>query len=111
MAGGKREGKKHRENGWDGSGGYFLRVVKEEMTELSLRVEKLERAALCEGSGGSSGCGGNEWVWWNGTWWIMTKSRMNSASKRKVLRAVKQAMRQDDEKLKADVKNDGVFET
>ena len=31
------------------------------------------------------------------------KSRMNSASKRKVSRAVKQAMRQDDEKLKADL--------
>ena len=28
---------------------------------------------------------------------------MNSASKRKVLRAVKQAMRQDDERLKADL--------
>ena len=37
---------------------------------------------------------------------------MNSASKRKVSRAVKQAMRQDDEKLKADFKqNDDVFET
>ena len=80
-----------------------LRVMQEEMAELSLRVEKLERAALWEGSGGSSGSGGNEWVWWNGTWWIRTKSRMNSASKRKVSRVVKQAMRQDDEKLKADL--------
>ena len=81
-----------------------LRVMREETAELSLRVEKLERAALWEGSGGSSGSGGNGWVWWNGTWWIRTKSRMNSASKRKVSRAVKQAMRQDDEKLNPDLK-------
>ena len=79
-----------------------LNVMREEMAELSLRVERLERVAW-EGSGGSSGSGGNEWVWWNGAWWIRTKSRMNSASKRKVSRAVKQAMRQDDEKLKADL--------
>ena len=63
----------------------ILRVMREEMAELSsLRLEKLERAALWEGSGGSSGSGGNECVWWNGTWWIRTKSRMNSASKRKM---------------------------
>ena len=74
-----------------------LKVMREEMAELSLRVERLERAASWGGSGGSSGSGGNEWVWWNGTWWIRTKSRMNSANKRKVSRAVKQAMRQDDE--------------
>ena len=67
-----------------------LRVMREEMAELSLRVEKLERAVLREGSGGSSGSSGSEWVWWNGTWWIRTKSRMHSASKRKVSRAVKQ---------------------
>ena len=66
-----------------------LKVMREEMAELSLHVEKLERAA--------SGFGGNEWVWWNGTWWIRTKSRMNSACKRKVAKAVKQALRQDDE--------------
>ena len=80
-----------------------LRVMREEMAELSLRVEKLERAVLWEGSGDSSGSSGNEWVWWNGTWLFTTKSRMNSASKRKVSRAVKQAMRQDGEKLKADL--------
>ena len=80
-----------------------LRAMREEMAELTLRVEKLERAVLWEGSGGSGGSGGNEWAWWNGTWWIRTKSRMNSASKRKVSRAVKQAIRQDDEKLEADL--------
>ena len=79
-----------------------LNAMREEMAELSLRVDRLERVAW-EGSGGSSGSGGNEWVWWNGAWWIRTKSRMNSASKRKGSRAVKQAMRQDDEKLKADL--------
>ena len=78
-------------------------MMREEMAELSLRVEKLERAVLWEGSGGSGGSGGNEWVWWNGTRWIRTKSRMNSANKRKVSRAVKLARRQDDEKLKADL--------
>ena len=80
-----------------------LKVMREEMAELSLRVERLEKPASWKGSGGRSGSGGNEWVWWNGAWWIRTKSRMNSASKRKVSRAVKQAMRQDDEKLKADL--------
>ena len=80
-----------------------LKELREEMAEMSLRVEKLERALLREGSGYSSGSSGNEWAWWNGAWWIKTKSRMNSASKRKVSRAVKQAMNKDDEKLKADL--------
>ena len=79
-----------------------LNVMREEMAGLLLRVERLERT-MWEGSGGSSGSGGNEWAWWNGAWWIRTKAGMNSASKRKVSRAVKQAMRQDDEKLKADL--------
>ena len=80
-----------------------LKELREEMAEMSLRVEKLERAVLWEGSGYSSGSSGNEWAWWNGAWWIKTKSRMKSASKRKVSRAVKQAMNKDDEKLKADL--------
>ena len=79
-----------------------LNSMREEMAEMSLRIDKLERVAW-ESGGGSSGSGGNEWAWWNGAWWIRTKSRMNSASRRKVSRAVKQAMRQDDEKLKADL--------
>ena len=58
---------------------------------------------LWEGSGYSSVSSGNDWAWWNGAWWIKTKSRMNSTSKRKVSRAVKQAMNKDDEKLKADL--------
>ena len=79
-----------------------LSSMREEMAEMSLRIDKLERIAW-ESGGGGSGSGGNEWAWWNGAWWIRTKSRMNSASRRKVSRAVKQAMRQDDEKLKADL--------
>ena len=66
-----------------------LRDLREEMAEMSLRVERLERAMPWEGSGYSSGSSGNEWVWWNGAWWIKTKSKMNSASKQKVSRAVK----------------------
>ena len=66
------------------------------MAEMSLRVE---RAMPWEGSGSSSGSSGNEWAWWNGE----TKSNMNSASKRKVSRAVKQPMNKEDERLKADL--------
>ena len=76
-----------------------LKVLREEMAEMSLRVEKLESVVLWEGSGCSSGSSGNELALWNGAWWIGTKARMNSASKRMVSRAVKQANRQDDEKL------------
>ena len=99
-AGGKRErnGKTARLDLED-----HLRGLREEMAEMSLRVERLERAMLWEGGGYSSGSSGNEWAWWNGAWWIKTKSRMNSASKRKVSRAVKQAMNREDEKLKADL--------
>ena len=94
----EREGKTARLDSED-----HLKDLREEMAEMSLRVERLERAVLWEGSGYSSGSSGNEWAWWNGAWWIKTKSRMNSASKRKVSRAVKQAMNRDDEKLKADL--------
>ena len=80
-----------------------LKELREEMAEMSLQIEKLERGVLWERSGYSSGSSGNEWAWWNGAWWIKTKSRMNSASKRKVSKAVKQAMNKDDEKLKADL--------
>ena len=38
-----------------------LKELREEMAEMSLRVEKLERAVLWEGSGCSSGSSGNEW--------------------------------------------------
>ena len=69
-----------------------LKVLRGEMAEMSLRVEKLERVVLWEGSGCSSRSSGNEWAWWNGAWWIRTKSMMNSASKRKVSRAVKQRL-------------------
>ena len=41
-----------------------LKVLREEMADMSLRVEKLERVVLWEGSGCSSGSSGTEWAWW-----------------------------------------------
>ena len=61
-----------------------LRVLREEMAEMSLRVERLERAMIWEGSGSSSSSGGSDWAWWNGAWWVRTGATMNSESKRRV---------------------------
>ena len=63
-----------------------VRKLREEMAEMSLRVERLERNTPlgCEESESSSG--GGEWAWWSGAWWV--KTRMNSASRRKVHRAI-----------------------
>ena len=63
-----------------------------EMAEMSLRIERLERAMplRCEESGSSSG--GGEWAWWSGALWVRTKMRMNSANRRKVHRAISQSL-------------------
>ena len=68
-----------------------VRNLREEMAEMSLRVERLERNMPlgCEESESSSG--GGEWAWWSGAWWVKTKTRMNSASRRKVHRAISQS--------------------
>ena len=42
-----------------------LREWREEMAEISLRVERLERATMWESSGSSSSSGGSDWAWWN----------------------------------------------
>ena len=59
---------------------------------MSCRVERLERnmPLMCEESESSSG--GGEWAWWSGAWWVKTKTRMNSASRRKVHRAISQSL-------------------
>ena len=69
-----------------------MRNLHEEMAEMSLRVERLERNMPlgCEESGSSSG--GGEWAWWSGAWWVKTKMRMNSASRRKVHWAISQSL-------------------
>ena len=77
-----------------------VRNLWEEMAEMSLRVERLERNMLlgCEESGSSSG--GGEWAWWSGAWWVKTKTKMNSASRRKVHRAISQSLGKSSEKNK-----------
>ena len=77
-----------------------VRNIREEMAEMSLRVERLERNMPlgCEESGSSSG--GGEWVWWSGAWWVKTKTKMNSASRRKVHRAISQSLGRSSEKIK-----------
>ena len=45
-----------------------------------------------EGCGSSSSSGGSELAWWNNAWWIRAGSRVNSAGKRRVSRAVRQAV-------------------
>ena len=62
-----------------------MRNLGEEMAEMSLRVERLERNMPlgCEESESSSG--GGEWAWWSGAWWAKTETRMKSASRRKCI--------------------------
>ena len=78
----------------------LVRNLREEMAEMSLRVERLERNMLlgCEES--ESGSGGGEWAWWSGAWWVKTKTGMNSASRRKVHRAISQSLGKSSEKNK-----------
>ena len=78
----------------------LVRNLREEMAEMSLRVERLERNMPlgCEESGSSSG--GGEWAWWSGAWWVKTKTRMNSASRRKVHRAISQSLGKSSEKIR-----------
>ena len=80
-----------------------LRNLQEEMAEISFRVEKLERAMSSEGSGSSGSSGGSEWAWWNNAWWIKAGSRVNSAGKRRVSRAVRQAMGGQGDKARNDM--------
>ena len=76
----------------------LVRHLREEMAEMLLRVERLERNMHlgCEESGSSSG--GGEWAWWSGAWWVKTKTNMNSASRRKVHRAISQSLGKSSEK-------------
>ena len=71
------------------------------MAEISFRVEKLERAMSLDSSGSSSG--GSKWAWWNNAWWIRAGSRVNSAGKRWVSRAVRQAMGGQGDKVRNDM--------
>ena len=77
--------------------GHF-RNLREEMAEMSLRIELLERAIPlgCEESGSSSG--GEEWAWWSGAWWVKTKMRMNSANRRKVHWVISQSLGKSSER-------------
>ena len=78
----------------------LVRNLREEMAEMSLRVERLERNLPlgCEESESSSG--GGEWAWWSGAWWVKTETRMNSASRRKVHRAISQSLGKSSEQNK-----------
>ena len=69
-----------------------LKILREEMVELSLQIERLERGMPfgCEESGSSSG--GGEWAWWSGALWVKTKMRINSANRRKVHHAISQSL-------------------
>ena len=69
-----------------------IRNLREKMAEMSLRVERLGRSMLlgCEESGSSSR--GGEWAWWSGAWWVKTNTKMNSASRSKVHRAISQSL-------------------
>ena len=64
-----------------------LRDLREELAEISLQVERLERAMPWESCGSSSSSGGSDWAWW-----VRTGAKMNSASKRRVSRAVHQSL-------------------
>ena len=80
-----------------------LRDLQEEMAEISLRVEKLERAMPLESSGSSGSSGGSERAWWNNAWWIKAGQRVTSAGKRRVSRAVRQAMSGQGDKARNDM--------
>ena len=77
-----------------------MRNIREKMAEMPLRVERLERNMPlgCEESGSSSG--GGEWAWWSGAWWVKTNTKMNSASRRKVHRAISQSLGKSSEKIR-----------
>ena len=80
-----------------------LRILQEEMADISLRVEKLERAMPLESCGSSGSSGGSEWAWWNNAWLIKAGSRVNSVGKRRVSRAVRQAMSGQRDKARNDM--------
>ena len=87
------EWKNENESSVDG----HLRNFREEMAEMLLRMERLDRALLgCEESGSSSG--GGECAWWRFAWWVKTKMRMNSANRRKVHRAISQSLGKSSER-------------
>ena len=96
----RRERRERKREMW-GNPEDRLRDFREEVVETSLRVGRLEHAMMMvEGSGSRSGSSGSEWAWWNGAWWIRTGSRMNSAGKRRVSRAVHQAMSRQGEQVR-----------
>ena len=78
-----------------------VRNLREEMAEMSLRVERLERN-MCLGCEESvravreevNGLGGVA------LWWVKTKTKMNSASRRKVHRAISQSLGKSSEENK-----------
>ena len=94
----KREGLNPQEVVEDDAVDEQMRNLQEEMAEMSLWVERLERNMPlgCEESGSSSG--GREWAWWSGAWWVKTKMRMNSANRRKVHRAISQSLGKSSER-------------
>ena len=59
----KRRERREREREMMGNLEDRLRDLREEMAEISLWVERLERAMPLEGSGSSSSSGGSEWAW------------------------------------------------
>ena len=75
-----------------------MRNLREKMAEMSLRVERLERNMPlgCEESGSTSG--GGERAWWSGAWWVKTNTKMNSASRKKVHRAISQSLGKSSER-------------
>ena len=77
-----------------------MRNLRQKMAEMSLRVERFERNMPlgCEESGSSSG--GGEWAWWSDAWWVKTNTKMNSASRRKVHRAISQSLGKSSEKIR-----------
>ena len=68
-----------------------MRNLREEMVEMQLRVEGLERN-MPLGCGESGSSSGGEWTWWSGAWRVKTKMRMNSAIRRKVHQAITQSL-------------------
>ena len=68
------------------------RNIREELAEMSLRIERLERAMPLGGEESGSSSGGGEWAWWGGAWWVKTKMKMNSANRRTVHWAISQSL-------------------